>query len=1019
MAQGAAVHRHHAHTIMASPPFPSFSPKTLPQTLNSTPHQKLPSSTATHRLNVSTKAELASKSAIQRITEKLRNLGFIDPAEELPGSHDEDSAAPGPGSPGEIFIPSPKSLPVPRIGRSLDSSWTTPDHPVPEPGSGRAFDPVRSARGKRERKPPAPLLAEIMIPEAELRRLRTAGIRLDKRLKVGKAGITEGIVNGIHERWRRSEVLKIKCEDLCRVDMKRTQEILERKTGGLVIWKSGSTIILYRGSNYVYPYFVHDKVPTGELIQDEGTTKPDMSSINKDNSLPEAGGKDVESTPPFRLAGSSLVLGVGSPDKVRFQLPGELEIVEASDRLLDGLGPRFNDWWGYDPLPIDADLLPAVIPVYRRPFRLLPYGIKPKLTDREMTILRRLSRPLPCHFALGRNRNLQGLAAAIVKLWEKCEIAKIAVKRGVQNTNSELMAEELKLLTGGTLLSRDQEFIVFYRGKDFLPPAVSNAIKDRRKQMLYKEHKLESENIISPAHGAVESGVKHPELVSSTAVLDVKGPAGSKLDDEQRRLDLARSAIRRMDVRLSMALEKKEEAEMELVELERKIDSAEPILDREAVTEEERYMLRKLGLRMKAFCVLGVLNSGKMLGLSNWAYLYLPSGRRGVFDGTIENMHLHWKYRELVKIISKDRCIEDVQRTARLLEAESGGILVAVERVNKGYAIIVYRGKNYARPDNLRPRTLLSKRQAMKRSLEEQRYKSLKLHVLKLGKNIEKIKDQMASERYAGLMHASEYDEIKPSTSEGKSNSSLDKSEAAAAIGNVKDNMSRMIASDSEDFSETDGEGDASGNESEDGNSFSPDDARGTITFDNQRQFNSQVREDPSEWALSATSTLTDPEDNDLDAQNIFRAAPLSNKERLVLRRQALLMKKRPVLAIVGLKSGRNNVITGVANAILTHFKKKPLAIVNVKGRAKGTSIRELVFKLEQATGAVLVSQEPNKVILYRGWGANEEKPGSRSINSKAAKNAGNGGAVSPEVMAAIRFECGLADAGDAEGPRE
>lgn len=48
-------------------------------------------------------------------------------------------------------------------------------------------------------------------------------------------------------------------------------------------------------------------------------------------------------------------------------------------------------------------------------------------------------------FLTGRNRNLQGLAFSIVKLWEKCEIAKIAVKRGVQNTNSEMMAEELKV----------------------------------------------------------------------------------------------------------------------------------------------------------------------------------------------------------------------------------------------------------------------------------------------------------------------------------------------------------------------------------------------------------------------------------------------------------------------------------------------------------------------------------------------------------------------------------------------
>lgn len=84
-------------------------------------------------------------------------------------------------------------------------------------------------------------------------------------------------------------------------------------------------------------------------------------------------------------------------------------------------------------------------------------------------------------------------------------------------------------------------------------------------------------------------------------------------------------------------------------------------------------------------------------------------------------MHLHWKYRELVKIISNGRSIEDIHGVARTLEAESGGILVAVERVSKGYAIIMYRGKNYKRPTSLRPQTLLNKREAMKRSLEAQR----------------------------------------------------------------------------------------------------------------------------------------------------------------------------------------------------------------------------------------------------------------------------------------------------------
>lgn len=45
--------------------------------------------------------------------------------------------------------------------------------------------------------------------------------------------------------------------------------------------------------------------------------------------------------------------------------------------------------------------------------------------------------------------------------------------------------------------------------------------------------------------------------------------------------------------------------------------------------------------------------------------------------------------------------------------------------------------------------------------------------------------------------------------------------------------------------------------------------------------------------------------------------------------------------------SGRSNIVTGVAKTIKAHFQKHPLAIVNVKGRAKGTSVQEVIFKLE------------------------------------------------------------------------
>lgn len=77
----------------------------------------------------------------------------------------------------------------------------------------------------------------------------------------------------------------------------------------------------------------------------------------------------------------------------------------------------------------------------------------------------------------------------------------------------------------------------------------------------------------------------------------------------------------------------------------------------------------------------------------------------------------------------------------------------------------------------------------------------------------------------------------------------------------------------------------------------------------------------------------------------------------------------------------------------------------------------------QEATGAVLVSQEPSKVILYRGWGA-EDEPGCR--NKKNARDKMSFGrevdlqpAVSPELLAAIRVECGLQDQQEHEGTSE
>jgi len=190
------------------------------------------------------------------------------------------------------------------------------------------------------------------------------------------------------------------------------------RTGGIVIWRSGRSVVLYRGMNYnlqcVQSYAKFTEIDSDKDVADANSAVPIHGGDNSHKSRAD-GVKRSTSTGDFSL---------------------ELEATQAFDidAFLDQLGPRYKDWSGRSPIPVDADLLPGVVPGYKPPFRLLPYKIKSTLRDKEMTALRRLARQTAPHFALGRNREHQGLAAAMVKLWEKSAIAKIAIKRGVPNT---------------------------------------------------------------------------------------------------------------------------------------------------------------------------------------------------------------------------------------------------------------------------------------------------------------------------------------------------------------------------------------------------------------------------------------------------------------------------------------------------------------------------------------------------------------------------------------------------------
>lgn len=668
-----------------------------------------------------------SSSTMEKIVEKLKKFGYI--GEESEQKEEQPRKVIERGSIEDMFYVEEGMLPNTRGGFSKES----PLGMETEFGSdGEIMFPWEKRKEEQEegkwtaRVDNKASLAELTLPESELRRLRNLTFRTKSKMRIKGAGVTQEVVDTIHEKWKTMEIVRLKVEGAPALNMKRMHEILERKTGGLVIWRSGTSISLYRGVSYEVAS-VHLNKQIYKRNEMSTYSSPLVSDKTEDPSdlVPH---KDV--APPQTNSETAT-----EEHKNTEPLP-EIKYEDEVDKLLEGLGPRYADWPGCDPLPVDADLLPGIVPGYQPPFRVLPYGVRSSLGVKEATSLRRLARVLPPHFALGRSRQLQGLAVAMTKLWEKSSIAKIALKRGVQLTTSERMAEDLKKLTGGILLSRNKDFLVFYRGKNFLSADVAEALLERERLAKSLQDVEEQARLRASALFAQSTEVAEQSGAAGTLgeTLDADARWGKRLDDHHKEKVLKEAEIlrhanlvRKLEKNLAFAERKLLKAERALSKVEDYLKPADRQADPESITDEERFMFRKLGLRMKAFLLLG---------------------RRGVFDGTIENMHLHWKYRELVKIIMKAKNFDQVKKVAIALEAESGGVLVSVDKISKGYAIIVYRGKDYERPSTIRPKNLLTKRRALARSIELQRREALVKHISALQAKVEKLRseiDQMHS----------------------------------------------------------------------------------------------------------------------------------------------------------------------------------------------------------------------------------------------------------------------------------
>lgn len=162
-----------------------------------------------------------------------------------------------------------------------------------------------------------------------------------------------------------------------------------------MIWRSGTSVALYRGVSYETPsermkkrIMRRDEIrhKNSRIVDDESNQNPSESSPCNDVDSLRADSADT-------------------PEKNK-NIVGQSEVnyEDEIEKLLDGLGPRYTDWPGSGPLPVDADLLPGTVPGYQPPFRILPYGVRSTLATKEATALRRLARVLPPHFALGMHR---------------------------------------------------------------------------------------------------------------------------------------------------------------------------------------------------------------------------------------------------------------------------------------------------------------------------------------------------------------------------------------------------------------------------------------------------------------------------------------------------------------------------------------------------------------------------------------------------------------------------------------
>nr|GMD80050.1 uncharacterized CRM domain-containing protein At3g25440, chloroplastic-like [Ipomoea batatas] len=165
---------------------------------------------------------------------------------------------------------------------------------------------------------------------------------------------------------------------------------------------------------------------------------------------------------------------------------------------------------------------------------------------------------------------------------------------------------------------------------------------------------------------------------------------------------------------------KKEERLLEALEKIEPKETSEATHDPEILTPEEHFYFLKMGQKCKN---------------------YVPVGRRGIYQGVILNMHLHWKRHQTLKVVVKTFSPEEVKEIAAELARLSGGIILDIQDDN---TIIMYRGKNYAQPPTeiMSPRSTLSRNKALNKSKYRDSLRAVRRYIPRLEQDLELLRAQ-------------------------------------------------------------------------------------------------------------------------------------------------------------------------------------------------------------------------------------------------------------------------------------